>query len=179
MTWPLALALACCVVANVGLRVPARACGRASSSTRASSSSSWASASEPPPDAENLMPRVGSFERTTSWNRWDDGAARGAAPDPLPAPPPRGGPETTTPRVDVGRHPPWDEAVEGWEAAGVDHSYDVWARDYPHPLLRTRTLVRSTSVLSSTTASAAARVLRALERAAQRGDAAPDGVEDG
>ena len=73
----------------------------------------------------------------------------------------------------MGRHPPWQEAVLTWDAAGVDHTYDVWARDFPHPLLRTRTLVRYTSVLSSTTASAAARVLRAVERAA-RGDAADD-----
>ena len=129
---------------------------------------SWASPEAarrrpPPPPA---VDRDSSFERQASWTRlhtWDRPDDDGA-----PSPPPRRGADDDGL---VGRHPPWRAAVDEWERNGVVHSYDIL--DDAHPLLRTRHLIRRTSVLSSTTATSAASVLALLadERRRAEGEA--------
>ena len=129
---------------------------------------SWASPEAarrrpPPPPA---VDRDSSFERQASWTRlhtWDRPDDDGA-----PSTPPRRGADDDGL---VGRHPPWRAAVDEWERNGVVHSYDIL--DDAHPLLRTRHLIRRTSVLSSTTATSAASVLALLayERRRAEGEA--------
>ena len=148
-TWPLALALFACVVSNVALRVP-----------WSSGAVRWPSPRAPRtpnrrPNAEGID-RTSSFERVSSWNRLSEDAR--AAPGAPAATPARG--------ALVGAHPPWRDAVIGWERDGITHSYDIY--DDPHPLLRTRHLIRRTSVLSSTTATSAAAVLGILAAETKR-----------
>ncbi|KAH8071815.1 8-hydroxy-dADP phosphatase [Aureococcus anophagefferens] len=110
--------------------------------------------------ASNPFERQASWTRLHTWDRPDD--------DGAPSTPPRRGADDDGL---VGRHPPWRAAVDEWERNGVVHSYDIL--DDAHPLLRTRHLIRRTSVLSSTTATSAASVLALLadERRRAEGEA--------
>jgi len=60
-------------------------------------------------EATRRPPRVDSFERTTSWNRWDAEAAEAAVAAEHAMTPRRRADSDEEPIV--GHHPPWREAV--------------------------------------------------------------------
>ena len=239
-TWPLAVALACCVVSNVALRAaidatplqhsrstprerdehprfeviarrkmshidrPREEVGKSSAQValrvpkgavctgrdQRAYYNSWAS---PEPEKPPSTNRDDSFERTNSWTKihWGAAPSRNETQTPMKPLPPRtplrhgdslddSDDEQHLAQSDVvivGKHPPWKDAVPQWERTGVAHSYDIF--DDPHPLLRTRHLIRRTSVLSSTTATSAASVLALLaEEQARPHPPSDDGLSD-